>query len=49
MNLFQITDVSCGYGFTAYVINDKNLDSLYGTGINTYGQIGESQIYMYLF
>jgi len=39
--LCKITDVSCGYGFTAYVINDKNLDSLYGTGINTYGQIGQ--------
>lgn len=36
----DITDITCGYGFTAFAVrsNDKNI--LYGSGINTDSQLG---------
>ena len=38
--IHDVTDICCGYGFTAFALrsNDKNI--LYGTGINTDSQLG---------
>lgn len=37
----NVVDVSCGYGFSAFVVQEENgTHSVYGTGINTDGQLG---------
>uniref|UniRef100_A0A182J0Z2 RCC1-like domain-containing protein n=1 Tax=Anopheles atroparvus TaxID=41427 RepID=A0A182J0Z2_ANOAO len=36
----SITDVAAGYGFSVYAVNDTRGASLWGTGINTDGQLG---------
>lgn len=37
----HVTDIACGYGFTALVVQEENgTHSVYGTGINTDGQLG---------
>ncbi|XP_049296754.1 RCC1-like G exchanging factor-like protein [Anopheles funestus] len=35
-----VSDVASGYGFTVYVVNTKKETQLWGTGINTDGQLG---------
>lgn len=37
----HVTDIACGYGFSAFVVKEANAThSVYGTGINTDGQLG---------
>ena len=40
--MFQVTGVSCGYGFSVFTCKSKsdNTHLLYGTGINTDSQLG---------
>lgn len=39
---FQVTDVACVYGFTAFAVHNKEKYKLFGCGINTDSQIGKS-------
>lgn len=43
----DVTNIACGYGFTAFAVrsNDKNI--LYGSGINTDSQLGKNYIKNY--
>lgn len=36
----KVTDIACGYGFTAYAVHSSNGNIVYGTGINTDSQLG---------
>lgn len=37
----NVVDLACGYGFSAFVVQESNgTHSVYGTGINTDGQLG---------
>lgn len=37
----HVVDMACGYGFSAFVVQEENgTHSVYGTGINTDGQLG---------
>lgn len=36
----KVTDVTCGYGFTAFAVSSNTKNILYGTGINTDSQLG---------
>ncbi|XP_001604296.2 RCC1-like G exchanging factor-like protein isoform X1 [Nasonia vitripennis] len=37
---YHVTDVACGYGFTAFGVKAKDHRILYGTGINSDSQLG---------
>ena len=39
MEMMKVRDISCGYGFTVFAVNDSKAH-LYGTGLNKDGQIG---------
>ena len=39
MEMMKVKDISCGYGFTVFAVNDSKAH-LYGTGLNKDGQIG---------
>ncbi|XP_012278458.1 RCC1-like G exchanging factor-like protein isoform X2 [Orussus abietinus] len=36
----KVTDIACGYGFTAFAVKSKDKNVLYGSGINTDSQLG---------
>ncbi|XP_053983627.1 RCC1-like G exchanging factor-like protein [Hylaeus volcanicus] len=36
----DVTDVTCGYGFTAFAVKSTDKNVLYGSGINTDSQLG---------
>lgn len=36
----EVLDISCGYGFTAFAVKQKNGISLFGSGLNTDSQLG---------
>ncbi|XP_076243008.1 RCC1-like G exchanging factor-like protein [Calliopsis andreniformis] len=36
----NVTDIACGYGFTAFAVRSNDKDILYGSGINTDSQLG---------
>lgn len=36
----KVTDIACGYGFTAYAVHSSDKNIVYGTGINTDSQLG---------
>ncbi|XP_068988938.1 RCC1-like G exchanging factor-like protein [Bombus flavifrons] len=36
----DVTDITCGYGFTAFAVKSKDKNILYGSGINTDSQLG---------
>lgn len=39
--MHHVVDYACGYGFSAFVVQEENdTHTLYGTGINTDGQLG---------
>ncbi|XP_011170411.1 RCC1-like G exchanging factor-like protein [Solenopsis invicta] len=38
----KVTDIACGYGFTAYAVHSSNGNIVYGTGINTDSQLGHN-------
>lgn len=40
----DVTDITCGYGFTAFAIKSKDKNILYGSGINTDSQLGKKII-----
>ena len=44
VELLDVKDVACGYGFTIFAVNDKKYGHLMGTGINKDGQIGKEKI-----
>ena len=37
--MMKVKDITCGYGFTIFAVNDSKAH-LYGTGLNKDGQIG---------
>ena len=39
MEMMKVKDITCGYGFTIFAVNDSKAH-LYGTGLNKDGQIG---------
>ena len=39
VEMFDVKDIACGYGFTVFAVNQKS-GQLMGTGINKDGQIG---------
>ena len=39
---FDVKDIACGYGFTAFSVRAKNGKKIYGSGINTDSQIGNN-------
>lgn len=39
----DITDVIAGYGFSAFAVNRSDSETLFGTGINTDGQLGQQE------
>ncbi|KAG5340041.1 RCC1L protein, partial [Acromyrmex charruanus] len=36
----RVTDIACGYGFTAYAVHSSDKNIVYGSGINTDSQLG---------
>ncbi|XP_076290972.1 RCC1-like G exchanging factor-like protein [Lasioglossum baleicum] len=36
----NVTNITCGYGFTAFAVSSKDENILYGSGINTDSQLG---------
>ena len=36
----KVSDLTCGYGFTAFAVHSTDNNILYGSGINTDSQIG---------
>lgn len=38
---YQVVDIACGYGFTAYAVHSSDKNIVYGTGINTDSQLGK--------
>ncbi|CAK9828632.1 RCC1-like G exchanging factor-like protein [Anthophora retusa] len=38
--IHDVTDIACGYGFTAFAIRSKDKNIVYGSGINTDSQLG---------
>ncbi|KZC14464.1 PREDICTED: Williams-Beuren syndrome chromosomal region 16 protein homolog [Dufourea novaeangliae] len=40
----RITDITCGYGFTAFAVHSKDKNILYGSGINTDSQLGFNEM-----
>ena len=39
---YNVTDIACGYGFTAFAVKAKDHRIVYGTGINSDSQLGKS-------
>ncbi|XP_071627964.1 RCC1-like G exchanging factor-like protein isoform X3 [Temnothorax longispinosus] len=39
---YKVTDIACGYGFTAYAVHSSDKNIVYGTGINTDSQLGHN-------
>lgn len=37
----EVTNIACGYGFTAFAVHSNDKNVLYGSGINTDSQIGK--------
>ncbi|KAJ8683487.1 hypothetical protein QAD02_019279 [Eretmocerus hayati] len=37
---YRVTDVACGYGFTAFAVKSNNKNVVFGTGINSDSQLG---------
>lgn len=37
----DVTNITCGYGFTAFAVRSKDKNILYGSGINTDSQLGK--------
>ncbi|XP_076168967.1 RCC1-like G exchanging factor-like protein isoform X1 [Ptiloglossa arizonensis] len=37
---YDVTNIACGYGFTAFAVKSNNKNILYGSGINTDSQLG---------
>ena len=40
----DITEIACGYGFTAFAVRSKEKNVLYGSGINSDSQLGFSDL-----
>ncbi|KAI4497476.1 hypothetical protein M0802_007487 [Mischocyttarus mexicanus] len=38
--IHKVTDVACGYGFTAFAVSSSDKNIIYGSGINTDSQLG---------
>ncbi|XP_015183754.1 PREDICTED: Williams-Beuren syndrome chromosomal region 16 protein homolog [Polistes dominula] len=37
---YKVTDIACGYGFTAFAVKSSDKNIIYGSGINTDSQLG---------
>lgn len=40
---FDVTDIACGYGFTAFAVKSKDHRIVYGSGINSDSQLGKEK------
>ncbi|KAF3429099.1 hypothetical protein E2986_06589 [Frieseomelitta varia] len=40
----DVTNITCGYGFTAFAVRSKDKNILYGSGINTDSQLGFNEM-----
>ncbi|CAD1473829.1 unnamed protein product, partial [Heterotrigona itama] len=45
----DVTNITCGYGFTAFAVRSKDKNILYGSGINTDSQLGKKSRFELIF